>query len=176
MNKNPGINVDIENARLKELVEEQLAALGLESCPKEENADFRLEEKNINVPVRLGELSDLVRYHLSGRERWAGRETAYDLGLFWLETNENILLHKGSGEELHLTDKEKFLLETLYNSTGRKMLRESILETVWGYIEGTETHTLETHLYRLRQKLEPYGAGSLIEADGSGHYKLNIVE
>ena len=62
-------------------------------------------------------------------------------------------LKKGS-KIIRLTEKERDILLTLFNAADRSVSREALLQTVWGYVEGLETHTLETHIYRLRQKIE----------------------
>ena len=58
------------------------------------------------------------------------------------------------GGTIRLTDKEVHILSFLAVQEGASVLRETLLEEVWGYARSVETHTLETHLYRLRQKIE----------------------
>lgn len=125
-------------------------------------------------PVRLGAVVDQARYLLSGRERLAAAGVGtLELGPFLLHAEESQLVHKQSGEVVRLTDKERLFLLTLYESPDRSLDRRSLLEDVWGYAKDTETHTLETHLYRLRQKLEIHGASDLIASEG-GLYRLKI--
>lgn len=124
------------------------------------------------MPVRLGEVMDRILYLLSGRDRFVEDTQTYDLGEFLLYADQNILLHKDKDEEIRLTDKERLLLRTLCDAPQRRESRDKLLDIVWGYTRGTETHTLETHLYRLRQKLEAYGGQDLIQADGQGNYYL----
>ncbi len=57
--------------------------------------------------------------------------------------------------KIRLTEKETNILKFLYRSSGRTVEREVLLREVWGYNAGVTTHTLETHIYRLRQKIEP---------------------
>lgn len=58
------------------------------------------------------------------------------------------------GREVRLTGKEAEILALLHRAGGVAVARGALLETVWGYGDGVETHTVETHMYRLRQKIE----------------------
>ena len=128
---------------------------------------------SLPLPLRLGALADQILYLLSNRTRMAGRgDGPVVLGDFTLDPENSLLIHKPGGEEIRLTDKERLLLLTLYEAPGYTMERKSLLEAVWGYAESVETHTLETHLYRLRQKLEASGGGLIVSVDGG--YRLAI--
>lgn len=170
------IALQLTDLRLRQLVTEQLSVWQDVEITEGSSADITLTDRDVSTPVRLGELLDRMRYLSSGRDRWTEGEEAYDFGLFWLEADENKLIHKESGEIVRLTDKERLLLRKLHEAPDRKLSRDKLLNDVWGYREGTETHTLETHLYRLRQKLEPYKAQDLVRADGSGNYFLGLDE
>ena len=64
------------------------------------------------------------------------------------------------------------MLRHLYRAERQSVSREKLLKEVWGYKEGVNTHTLETHIYRLRQKVELDGAAPLILTTESGGYRL----
>lgn len=70
-----------------------------------------------------------------------------------LDTRDNLWLRSGA-EAVRLTEKETAILAYLKDSGGSPVTREDLLGRVWAYAEGVETHTLETHIYRLRQKIE----------------------
>ncbi len=71
---------------------------------------------------------------------------------------------------LRLTEKERDILLALLDAPGRRIDRREMLEKVWGYASGVETHTLETHIYRLRQKIETDPAKPVIVlTDGDGY-------
>lgn len=128
----------------------------------------------IALPVRIGAVMDQLRYLLSGRIRHVARGAdPLNLGQFLLHTEDSALEHRDSGTIIRLTDKERVFLETLYAAPDHVLDRKTLLVNVWGYAEGVETHTLETHLYRLRQKLESTGAEGLIQS-GDGLYRLKI--
>lgn len=64
---------------------------------------------------------------------------------------QKILIYKD--QQVELTEKEVAILDMLAHSD-KDVSRDELLSHIWGYQEGLETHTLETHIYRLRQKLE----------------------
>jgi DNA-binding response OmpR family regulator len=81
-------------------------------------------------------------------------------------------LQVGGGQAMRLTDKEKDILLLLGEAKGAVVSRETLLEKVWAYAPNLETHTLETHIYRLRQKIEKDPARpEILLTDGSG-YKI----
>lgn len=126
-------------------------------------------------PLRLGDIMDRIHYALSGRNHHIEETQDILLGDFLFRPSENGLIHLPSSNVISLTDKERLLLRVLYEAPQQTLDRATLLKTVWQYAETTETHTFETHLYRLRQKLEPYHAQGLIKADGDGNYSLIIT-
>ena len=74
--------------------------------------------------------------------------------------------------KIRLTEKETNILKYLYRASGRTVDRETLLREVWGYNAGVTTHTLETHVYRLRQKIEPDPANATVLLTESGGYRL----
>lgn len=129
---------------------------------------------SLPVPLRLGAVTDQVRYLLSNRTKMAAlSREEIELGKFVLQSDESQLVHKESGTVIRLTDKERLFLLTLFDAENHAMDRRGLLDAVWGYAETAETHTLETHLYRLRQKLEGCGGADMI-VSGDGLYRLAI--
>jgi DNA-binding response OmpR family regulator len=82
------------------------------------------------------------------------------------------LLETADGAKVRLTDKETSILKYLYRQGPRTITRDVLLKEVWGYNNRVTTHTLETHIYRLRQKIErdPSHARLLVTDDGG--YRL----
>jgi DNA-binding response OmpR family regulator len=64
---------------------------------------------------------------------------------------------KLDGKELKMPRKEFELLVCLLRQARELVNRETLLMTVWGYSPGVRTRTLDVHIRRLRQSLEPYG-------------------
>ncbi|WP_307718718.1 helix-turn-helix domain-containing protein [Azospirillum sp. B4] len=78
------------------------------------------------------------------------------------------------GTETRLTDKEAQILAYLYRAEGAIVSRERLLDQVWNYNEGVTTHTLETHIYRLRQKMERDPANAVLLVTEPGGYRLAL--
>ena len=72
-----------------------------------------------------------------------------------------------------LTEKEVNIIKYLYQNTPNIASKEELLEKVWGYSSDATTHTVETHIYRLRQKVEKDGSSQLIITENNG-YRLNM--
>lgn len=117
-------------------------------------------------PFRLNELLARLRVHLRSFER--SEDAEIGLGPYrFLPSARQLLDAKGA--KIRLTDKEAAILKYLYRA-GQAVSRTALLEAVWGYGQGVATHTLETHIYRLRQKIEPDPQNArLIRTDGGGY-------
>lgn len=121
----------------------------------------------LKLPVRLGALIALLRRLEQVETAQSAGET---VGPYRFHGPERLLLQEQSGEVVRLTDKEAALLSALVRANGAAVPREKLLESVWGYDERMTTHTLETHIYRLRQKLGlDADAASLLEQSEEGY-------
>lgn len=98
------------------------------------------------VPVRLVRLAQMLR-------EYAARPVTRIIGSARLETASR-LWHPETGEPVALTEKEVGILLYLADQAPAAVSRDDLLRQVWKYAEGADTHTVETHLYRLRQKIE----------------------
>lgn len=85
-------------------------------------------------------------------------------------------LQKGEGEEIALTDREVDILAYLVRRRTAPVSRDELLKNVWRYQEGVDTHTLETHIYRLRQKIEVSAEEPRILLTVDGGYCLHLPE
>ena len=74
--------------------------------------------------------------------------------------------------KVRLTETEVAILRYLYRAGQGSVSRKTLLQEVWGYNSGVTTHTLETHIYRLRQKIEKDAAAPAILVTEAGGYKL----
>jgi hypothetical protein len=72
---------------------------------------------------------------------------------YHIASNSLTLMH--SDREIQLTETERNIIYHLMTAKDQGLSREDMLQSVWAYHQDIETHTLETHIYRLRQKIEP---------------------
>ena len=75
-------------------------------------------------------------------------------------------------KKVRLTEKETSILKYLYRAGDKVIGRDTLLHEVWGYNSGVTTHTLETHIYRLRQKIEPDPSNAALLVTEPGGYRL----
>ena len=98
--------------------------------------------------------------------------TQYSIGKYAFKPNSKIL-ESNEGRSIRLTEKENNILKFLYKNLGNTVSRETLLHEVWGYNSKVTTHTLETHIYRLRQKFEDDPSNACFLITEPGGYKLS---
>jgi DNA-binding response OmpR family regulator len=125
----------------------------------------------IAKPFRAGELLARIRAQLRMFEN--SEDAVFDIGSFVFRPSGKVLMEPARNRRIRLTDKETAILKFLYRAGSRAVNRDVLLKEVWGYNPSVTTHTLETHIYRLRQKLEVCPASPcLLVTEGHG-YRLN---
>ena len=103
-------------------------------------------------PFRVLELMARIRTQL--RDFETSDDAVFPIGRYLFRPSTRSLLEYASNRRIHLTLKEVALLKTLYRARKRVVERQELLDQVWGCHASVMTHTLETHVYRLRQKIE----------------------
>ncbi len=120
-------------------------------------------------PFRFAVLLARVRAQL--RQHEASEDAVFQIGAYSFRPSSKLLVTEKNGK-IRLTEKETAILRYLYRQGIKPVSREILLSEVWGYNSGVTTHTLETHIYRLRQKIETDpGNATLLVTEGGG-YKL----
>src|SRR6267378_7718916 len=120
-------------------------------------------------PFRFAVLLARIRAQL--RQHEASEDAVFNIGPYTFRPSSKLLLNS-KGNKVRLTEKETAILRYLYRAGQRPVSREMLLQEVWGYNSGVTTHTLETHIYRLRQKVERDAALPAILVTEAGGYKL----
>ena len=124
----------------------------------------------VTKPFRLNVLMARLRAQLRLHEQ---SETAvFAIGPYSFRPAAKLLVDEASGRKIRLTEKETAILKYLYRAGDRVVGRDTLLGEVWGYNAGVTTHTLETHVYRLRQKIERDPSNSELLVTEAGGYKL----
>ena len=121
-------------------------------------------------PFRLGVLLARLRAQLRQHER--SDDAVFTIGPFTFRPSAKLLLNETNNKKVRLTEKETAILKYLYRAGARAVGRDTLLGEVWGYNAGVTTHTLETHVYRLRQKIERDPSAAEILVTEPGGYRL----
>jgi DNA-binding response OmpR family regulator len=122
----------------------------------------------IPKPFRFAVLMARVDAHL--RSHGSSEEAIYRIGGYVFRPSAKVLTD--GGKRIRLTEKETNILKYLQRAGGT-VSREVLLHEVWGYNPAVSTHTLETHIYRLRQKIEKDPSHAQLLVTESGGYRLN---
>ena len=120
-------------------------------------------------PFRFAVLLARIRVQL--RQHEASEDAEFQIGPYTFRpATKNLVDAKGA--KLRLTEKEAAILRFLHRAQRQAVPRETLLRDVWGYNANVTTHTLETHIYRLRQKIEDDPADARLLVTDGGGYKL----
>ena len=122
-------------------------------------------------PFRMGELLARLRAQLRIADN--SESAVLALGPYTFKPAEKLLVETATNRRVRLTRKEVTLLKYLCR-TRQPADRATLLNEVWGYSSGVDTHTLETHIYRLRQKIELEPGQARLLVTESGGYRLQI--
>lgn len=123
--------------------------------------------KPFKFPVLLARIRAQMRQHEQSEN------AIFTLGPYTFKPAIKILLTKDN-KKIRLTEKETNILKFLYRATNEVVPRDTLLHEVWEYNAGVTTHTLETHIYRLRQKIEPDPSNASLLVTENGGYRLAV--
>ncbi|ACB93885.1 response regulator transcription factor [Beijerinckia indica] len=123
----------------------------------------------VTKPFRFAVLLARIRAHL--RQHESSDEAMFRIGHYTFQPGAKHLINE-KGSKLRLTEKETAILRFLYRAGQTVVTRDVLLREVWGYNANVTTHTLETHIYRLRQKIEEDPAKAQLLITETGGYKL----
>jgi DNA-binding response OmpR family regulator len=121
--------------------------------------------KPFKFPVLLARIRAQLRQHEQSED------AVFQLGPYTFKPAMKMLLTE-EDKKIRLTEKETNILKYLYRATEGVVARDVLLHEVWGYNAGVTTHTLETHIYRLRQKIEQDPSNARLLVTESGGYRL----
>lgn len=123
----------------------------------------------VTKPFKLPVLLARIRAQLRTHEQ--SEDAIFQLGPYTFKPAMKMLLDARE-RKIRLTEKETNILKFLYRAADGVVARDVLLHEVWGYNAGVTTHTLETHIYRLRQKIEPDPSNARLLVTESGGYRL----
>lgn len=122
-------------------------------------------------PFRFAVLLARLRAHLRSFEQ--SEDAVFQVGPYEFRPAHKKLI-PSEGRDIRLTEKETNILKYLMRAGGKPVGRDELLHEVWGYNSGVTTHTLETHIYRLRQKIEPEPGNTTLVMTEPGGYRLEM--
>ena len=123
----------------------------------------------VTKPFRFQVLLARIRAHLRSHEQ--SEDAVFTIGPYEFRPAAKVLTD-AKGKKVRLTEKETNILKYLYRAGAKSVSREELLTEVWGYNAGVTTHTLETDIYRLRQKIEPEPGQARLLLTDAGGYRL----
>ncbi|MBE7211798.1 MAG: response regulator transcription factor [Gluconacetobacter diazotrophicus] len=122
-------------------------------------------------PFRIAEL--LARLRAQMRIFENSEDAVFTIGPYVFRPSAKLLQESARNRRIRLTEKEAAILKFLYRAGTRPVARQVLLNEVWGYNAAVTTHTLETHIYRLRQKIEPDPTNACLLVTEGGGYRLD---
>ena len=123
----------------------------------------------VTKPFKFAVLLARIRAQLRQHEQ--SEDATFTVGAYTFKPGQKMLIDE-KGAKIRLTEKEAAIIKYLYRAGDKVIGRDVLLEEVWGYNSGVTTHTLETHVYRLRQKIEKDPSNATLLVSESGGYKL----
>lgn len=124
----------------------------------------------VTKPFKFSVLLARIRAQLRQHEQ--SEDAVFNVGPYVFQPSAKLLTDEG-GKKIRLTEKETNILKYLLRASDQVVSRDTLLHEVWGYNAGVTTHTLETHIYRLRQKIEPDPSNVSLLLTESGGYRLS---
>ncbi|WP_137157275.1 response regulator transcription factor [Rhizobium sp. FKL33] len=123
----------------------------------------------VTKPFRFAVLLARIRAQLRQYEQ--SEDATFNVGPYLFKPAQKLLTDQ-DGKKIRLTEKEAAIIRYLFRAGQKSVSRDELLEEVWGYNSGVTTHTLETHVYRLRQKIERDPSNAEILVTENGGYKI----
>ncbi len=121
-------------------------------------------------PFRIGVLLARLRAQIRQYER--SGDAVFSICSFTFQPADKLLLNDETNEKIRLTYKEAAILKYLYRAHGQVVGQAVLLGEVWGYNAAVETHTVRSHIYRLRRKIERDPHNPEVLVTGPGGYRL----
>ena len=118
-------------------------------------------------PMRMGELLARIKSHL--KQHRASDNVRFQLGSLSFVPATKMLQHDQSDQKQLLTEKEAVILKFLIRAAPEIVTKDTLLKDIWGFRDGVSTHTVVTHIYRLRQKIARITSDQIIRTTGKGY-------
>ncbi len=156
----------LKEKELKEMIKHSIPLIVIDKSFKKKNNFSNEFIEKLTVPFNILHLekkiiSLMARYEFNQR-------SLINLYGYTIDKNERKIIKENL--ELKLTEKEVNFL-TLFSQNKQPITRSFILKNVWHYSSESETHTVETHIHRLRKKIaSKFGDNNFIKNTNKGYY------
>ena len=156
------LNTKIQKSKIKDIEKILITKKGLDLLP--------INNIYIKQPFRFSELVEVL--HSIFERLKSNRENTIILGDLSFIALDRKLIYKDN-QSVELTEKERDIIVFLLGSANKGIAKEDVLSKVWGLSSDMETHTFETHLYRLRKKIKENLFLKNLIVNKEGRYYLN---
>ena len=166
------IIVDEDTDKLRELHKQQLQVPTILLLSSGADADGAEASNIVYKPLVLNNFFNLLQ---AGINIYENSSDGYlNFNQYELRPSKKEILNLRNNEIIKLTEKEVALIKYLYKAKDKIVSKNELLQEVWGYSPEVTTHTIETHIYRLRQKVEHEDAAAQIILTSDGGYQLKL--
>ena len=124
----------------------------------------------VTKPFRVNVLMARLRARI--REAEQSEHAVFQIGHYSFRPLDKSMQNNRNEQKIRLTEKETAIVKFLYLASNAVVSRDTLLGEVWGYNAGVTTHTLETHVYRLRQKIEEDPSNAMILVTEPTGYRI----
>ncbi len=124
----------------------------------------------VTKPFHLGVLLARLAAHMRQHEQ--SEDVVFTIGPYSFQPSAKLLVEAETEKKVKLTEKEAAILKYLFRAGSKSVPCEVLYRDVFGYKPGVTTHTLASHVYRLRQKLETDPGKAAILLTEAGGYRL----
>lgn len=166
------IIVDEDTEKLRELHKQQLQVPTILLLSSGADAGSAEASNIVYKPLVLNNFFNLLQ---AGINIYENSSDGYlNFNQYELRPSKKEILNLCNNEIIKLTEKEVAIIKYLYKAKDKIVSKNELLQEVWGYSPEVTTHTIETHIYRLRQKVEHEDAAAQIILTSDGGYQLKL--
>ncbi|MBP3346830.1 MAG: response regulator transcription factor [Alphaproteobacteria bacterium] len=166
------IIVDEDTDKLRELHKQQLQVPTILLLSSGADAGGAEASNIVYKPLVLNNFFNLLQ---AGINIYENSSDGYlNFNQYELRPSKKEILNLRNNEIIKLTEKEVAIIKYLYKAKDKIVSKNELLQEVWGYSPEVTTHTIETHIYRLRQKVEHEDAAAQIILTSDGGYQLKL--
>lgn len=138
---------------------------------EEDNVESKVQ-KTILKPFVLSRFFDALKSSINIFEN--SDEGNIEFNQYILYPSRKEIFNQRDETTTKLTEREVSMIKYLYKNADRTVSKNDLMQEVWEYSAEVATHTVETHIYRLRQKIEQDNSDNQIIITSEGGYQLKL--